>query len=445
MMKVAIIGSGIAGLTANWALRQSGISTTIFESRNSFGMALHSIRLDLEGHTETGDVPSRMFNEILWPTLFRLYHHLGVEFEPVDPSQTFSVAESPDDQSTGNKSYLSLSVANRPIRAVKNLLNPAARRILKQADRLKREGTEFLESSPSDDAISLAEYLNANSYPPEFIYRFLYPTLSSTVCTCSYKALDQYPAKIILQSLHDMAQTSPLLKTKFGTHDVVERLTKNANDVRLQTRVTNIRETQSGVDISFEAEDATKGCSGTEQFDFVIVSTQANHALEMLESPSAAETSVLNRFQYEDVKVVLHTDLSLMPASSRDWATFNMILNQNLDSESAAMCSVLMNRFHSDWEIEQPVIQTINPIKTPDEDQILQAASLQRPVVSRASFDAWTQLESLNRQPKRRVLFSGSYATRGIPLLETGVRSSLNLIDKMGIDNPIAIKTSTIA
>ena len=147
-MKIGIVGSGIAGLAAAWFLRRSpgfDCEVTVFEHQAQIGMDAHSIPLRLpavkssgsnSGHEVRGDVPSRMFNSLLWPRLFQMYQELGVEFESVDASQSFC---------RGRDNYLNLDVANRPQQFAAMMLSGRSRRLLKEAQRFKRMGQEDLD------------------------------------------------------------------------------------------------------------------------------------------------------------------------------------------------------------------------------------------------------------------------------------------------------------
>ena len=286
--------------------------------------------------------------------------------------------------------------------------------------------------------VCFLEYLKRNNYSDEFCFDFLFPTLSSTVCTCSYAALADYPAVILLDALSRMTQDQPLLKTRFGTQDVVRRLTDGVSDIRVKTQVHSMIEQESRVELKFETGERCE----TEAFDHVIVSTQANQAARMLPELSAEETRFLDSFVYENIRVTVHTDEALMPEQRKHWSTFNMISRQAAESSSDvdnslvsqhdAMCTVWMNRFHADWpETSRSIFQTINPIVAPNPSAVIGTAVLQRPVVRSESFQSWDLLDELHAQPGRRIWFSGSYATAGIPLLETAMLGSMSVVQRL--------------
>ena len=166
---------------------------------------------------------------------------------------------------------------------------------------------------------TLADYLQHKNYSKTFIYDFLYPILASTVCTCSYDCLDAYPATVILQTLLNLFGSQPLLRTKYGTQDVVKRLSRGIDDIRYGTTVCAVNLTPDGVRV-----ETTKGQADI--FDHLIVATQANQAQNFLSTPSEAECNMLDSFSYEDVPVFVHQDPALMPVKYKDWAHINLII-----------------------------------------------------------------------------------------------------------------------
>jgi len=259
----------------------------------------------------------------------------------------------------------------------------------------------------------------------ELTQRFLYPILASTVCTCSHEALDRYPAKIILETLDQLNGSEPLQKTKFGSRDAVQRLALGLTDIRLRTNVESISEHDENVCIESRRED---GQTNKEHFDQLIVATQANHTANIVSRLARREQQLIEPFKYESVLVSVHTDTKLLPPQKKHWATFNFVSG---DERRNSSCHVLLNRFHADWQIAQPVIQSIGDLTLPRDDHVLHQFSLQRPVVTADSFDAWSRIQASYSENDRRIWFCGSYASRGVPLLETAVVSSQQVVQRL--------------
>lgn len=378
-------------------------------------MAAHGMSLPGGGHeAESGDVPSRMFNELLWPNLTGLYREIGVAVEEVNPTQSLT-------DSTG-KTYLRFSKAYRPNIDASLVFDSRSRKILAGLRQLFAAAENDLKNGTMAGQ-TLEEYLRSGGYSAELKFGYLYPTLSSTVCTCSYSALADYPALLIFKSLQQLTGESPLQKTVHGTVDVVKRLSKSISKVSLSTTVEKIVREGAYVDITVEQN----GQRSEHRFEHLIVATQANQALKIIDTLVDEERQMLQSFQYENIPVFVHTDCSLMPSERRRWATFNMISSE----ESAAMCSVWMNQFHANWETDVDVFQTIGPTRMPKEELVLGVANLQRPVVNEGSQSGWNMLARLNAQNERSLWFCGSYASEGIPLLESGVASAVSILNNL--------------
>ena len=417
-MRIAVIGSGIAGLVCAHKLCRQSHDVVLFERQASIGVDAHSLDLNEKGAAETvrADVPSRMFNSAQWPELTELYRDVGVETVEVAASQSFSYWE--------GETYLSLENVIRPSRLFGKIFNQKSREILHEISRLQNEGARDLTRSQGIGSATTLEYLTSNGYGDSFIYEFLFPALSSTVFTCSFRGVGNYPAITTLQILQNLTREAPLLRARFGTQDVARRLLRSNIDLRLSADVQRIQPQLDQVQV--QMADGT-----VETFEHLVLATQANTALQLIPSLTAEESSVLNAFCYETIPVYVHTDQRFMPKERKKWSTFNMLVANERD---AAMCSVWLNRFHSEWRQMDPVFQTINAFAAPESALVLAQYELQRPVVNQNSLPAWAALEKLHQQPERRVWFCGSYAGRGTPLLESGVISAtavVNAIEKI--------------
>lgn len=416
-MKIGIIGTGIAGLSAAWLFNRAGHRVILYEKHHALGMDAHSTTFEQEGVGLRMDVPPRIFNVTQWPNLINLYREVGVSFDPIDPSQSFSLL--------GQPNFLNVDVAYQPQPPDGYEITEQLNQIMNDAARLAHGASRDLANGLSVQN-TLADYLQRQNYHQAFIYDFLYPILASTVCTCSYDSLNAYPATVILQTLLNLFGSQPLLRTKYGTQDVVKRLSSGIDDIRYGTTVCAVNPTPDGVRV-----ETTKGKADI--FDHLIIATQANQALDFLSHPSSDEYKMLDAFSYEDVPVIVHQDPALMPINYKDWAHINLIISQD---RSATMCCVWMNRFNPDWQTDQPIIQTINPLVEPQPDSIIARYNLQRPIVNEQSLAGLALLKQLHQSADRRIWFCGSYAAEGVPLLESAVLSSLRVANRLSIQVP---------
>ncbi|MEM7452921.1 MAG: FAD-dependent oxidoreductase [Planctomycetota bacterium] len=360
------------------------------------------------------DVPSRMFNAAQWPSLVALYDELGVDYEPVDASQSFSVAG----RGKQAESFLKLDLAHLP-QFTLQILSARVRKIMSDARRLMKDGRADLDNDNAA-GLTLREYLINNRYSDEFVFDFLYPTLSSTVCTCSFIALDSYPADVVLKCLRNLNIDRGLLRTTHGSIDVVERLTKKLDDLKTGCTVSAINRTHGRVSVTTSA--------GTFEFDHAIVATQANTARNLVGDLTDQEQRILSSVRYEDIHVSVHDDVGMMPVNTNDWSTFNML---STNDRRSASCTVWLNRFHSGWQIDQDYFQTISPGIPVEADDAIASFKMQRPVVDVSTLGNLEELNRLHDDPSRRIWFCGSWASYGVPLLETGVVSATDIAGRI--------------
>ncbi len=440
-MRIGIVGTGIAGLTAAWYLNRAGHHVAVFDQQATFGMEAHCVEFELAVPATTdpavptrrrfySDVPPRMFNSAQWPNLWRLYQELGVETESVNPTKTFATTDQP--------AVLKLGSNYQPKLSADLLLNPSSRAILKDIGRMISAAPWFVErhatlavetSKPNEISVpngwgsepTMRQYLDAHGYSKPFIYQFLYPALSSTVCTCSFESLDRYPAVTLLEAMLRLIEPEGLFRTTHGTRDVVSRLSSGFNEAFLETAICKISQTNSGCSIANHRGDVFL-------FDHVIVATQANAAIGLIDQISDKEKQALQSFRYEQVETIVHTDEALMPPRQKDWSTFNVISNQD---HRSAMCTIHLNRFYPEWNCDAPVFQTIMPLKAPRAETIITQATMQRPVVDLGSARGHELLAEIHSETDRRIWFCGSYASPGIPLLESGVSSAIGVADRL--------------
>lgn len=244
-IRIAVIGSGIAGLSAAyWFSQETDIAVTLLEKQARVGMDAYRLDLSAGDSMCSVDVPSRMFNTSQWPRLTQLYDQLGIAYESVDATQSFTRFSQPE-QVTG-ETFLKLDVALRPEQALRQFVRTESRRLLAEASKLMTEGRNDLKTG-LDRSQTLREYLLEKRYTTSFRENFLYPTLSSTVCTCSFAGLDDYPAWIVLSALRRLTDDRHLMRTRHGTKDVVSRLLSPSIKVRTNFIVSNIVGNDHGV------------------------------------------------------------------------------------------------------------------------------------------------------------------------------------------------------
>ncbi len=416
-MKIAVIGSGISGLAAAWYLGKQH-EVTLCERAPRIGMDAHTVEVDHGQGSVHLNAPMRVFFEGYYPTLTRLYREIDVSFEPINYSGSFS--------QFGGSTYFRyknhwLGSRTVPFLAGRSTFNRKAIQIGAELIRFLRQTGKYRRFSSSDlDSLTIQEYLKRNRYSDLFAERFLYPAFAG-ICTCSYESVKAYPASIILKYLDSDLTWSRVNRLSHGTHDVTTRLSAAASEIRCNLNLKAVIRKTNGVQV-------TDGNGYTQDFDHVVMATQSNQAQKLLADATAEEKTTLNRFRYEKSRIVVHTDRRLAPRRRAEWAPVNFMLSKEHDKP---MASIWMNQIYPKLGNETSIFETWNPFREIDKDKILLDANVARPVVSQDSLQGIRELDKLHEQQDRRVWFCGSYASRGIPLLESAVTSARAVSEKL--------------
>ncbi len=425
-MKIAVIGSGIAGLSAAWSLSQQH-DVTLFEKSAHLGMDAHSLDIDLGEGQARVDVPLRVFFDGFYPNLTALYNELGIEFSPINYSASFGDLNGRTYFHYHNYRLGALSV---PFLKGRQSLNRTAFRIGLDCLRFfRRLGLEIVRGI--DDELTLEDFLDARGYSRSFARRFLFPAFAG-ICTCSHESMKTYPAKTVLEYLNSGLLFSSVQRVTDGTQAVVDALADGVQSVRLNTPVHEVGVSHTGARVRVQGD--------TIEFDHVVLATQANQAIKLLTEPSEIERSVLSAFRYEPSRVIVHRDVRLAPSGGvREWAPVNFLL---AEETSTPMATIWLNAIQA-LPSARPVFQSWNPIVQPNPDLVLGEAAFERPVLDTGTLRARRKLDELHRESDRRVWFCGSYASQGIPLLESAASSAFAVAERFGCNRPWAGKSPT--
>jgi len=425
---VAVIGAGLAGLSAAWLLSKQ-YHVTLYERHEKAGMGVFTSDYSSNGIHSRIDIPLRIFTPNYYPSLFALYDYLDIEMEASDhaavyqyllPNQTIEpFFQYKNSKCLGFKfSFLALNTLN-----YKGLvLTLAQYRFFK---------TIQYDVKHSDDlsSITFSEYLGEKTFNPRFINEMLMPALAVTL-TCDFESVGQYPADLILDYLTCGVMQEGIVRAKQGVDGIVPKLTQGY-DVKCAHEVVSIQSQQDTVLLTIKNNILDEQFE--KAFDHVIVASQADIAANMLSFSAGAfdqQSALLKRIPMETSRMVLHTDTNLISNTKRASPESYLLA----DSESRAATTVDLTKAFSSYQDQQPVFQTWHPIKQPAPSSVIAQADFTRPLVTLDSREAVAELQALNTHS--RVKICGSYMANRFPLLDAAVESSVTMARQMGVEIP---------
>ena len=411
--KIAVIGAGVAGITAAYILQRE-YQVTLFEKNNYVGG--HTNTVVLEEGPDKGlpvDTGFIVLNDQTYPNFHRLLRKLSV-----------SVRES--EMSFGYYCKMSgLQYAGTTLSGLfaqrSNLFSKKFLRILVGIVRFCRQARLDLENETFEE-ISLADYLKKHQFSSEMIDHYLIP-MAAAIWSGPRETMFQFPAKHFCQFFRNHGLLSlvnrPTWQTVVGgSHAYVKKfLADFKGELRTEAKIRTLVRESGQVIIYFED-------GSLEQFDKVVIATHADEALKLLAEPTELEARLLGAWSYQANDVVLHTDSSVLPSNRRAWASWNYV--RELDSDEGAGVSVTyhMNRLQG-FESERNYCVTLNRSEPVKEEKLIRRFVYTHPVYTCAAMKTQTELPQINGV--RETYFCGSYFGYGFH--EDAVRSAVKIAE----------------
>jgi predicted NAD/FAD-binding protein len=412
-MRIAVVGSGISGMSAAWLLAEQH-QVTLYEANPRLGGHSHTV----DAPTSLGPTPVDMgfivYNEPNYPNLTALFAALGVETQA--SNMTFAVS-----LDGGATEYAGTELGTLFAQPA-NLVRPRFWAMLYGLQRFYRTVPVSLDAL-DESLISLADYLRRENYPTAFIDDHLLP-MAAAIWSAPPETLGAYPASSFIRFARNHGLISfagrPEWRTVTGgSRRYVERLTaRYADSLRLGRPLQLIRRNAAGVTVIDD-----QGVS--DQFDAVVVATHADQALALLEDPTVAERELLGAFRYERNLAVLHTDPQLMPRRRKVWSSWNYLGRRH--GPKAISLTYWMNRLQA-IEDRTPLFVTLNPATPPRAELVVRTESFEHPIFDAAAVRAQRQLWSL--QGSRRTYYCGAYFGAGFH--EDGLQAGLAVAEAIG-------------
>jgi len=447
---VAVIGSGVSGLTAAYLLRATH-DVTLFEADNRLGGHAHTHDLTAsDGSERAVDSGFIVHNDRTYPWLRKLFAELDVEVRPTEMSMSVQCEECALEYAGGRGLRGMLAQPRR-------LLDPKFVRMLLQVRRFHRRATSFLHAqdvpdrssadsgdpgdlgnpfdpAEQDDLRQAAEpdalttygqFLAREGFSQHFVEHYAMPLVSCVWSSGGEDAL-QYPARYLFRFLdhHGMLAVtgSPQWYTVVGgSRTYVERLAATLPDVRRSAAVTDITRKPNGVEITCSPGGAALS------FDRVVIATHADQALSLLTDPSDQEVRTLKAFGYSHNETVLHTDASLLPQATQARASWNYRMSSCSSTGRPPVVTYWMNRLqgHSG---AQDFLVTLNARERIDPGAVIAVMDYEHPIYTTESVAAQSRLAGLATD---RTVYAGAY--HGWGFHEDGCRSGVEAARHFGV------------
>jgi predicted NAD/FAD-binding protein len=407
-MKVAIIGTGIAGNVAAYHLREEH-DITVYEANAYVG-----------GHTNTRDIDTAdgplpvdtgfiVFNNRTYPNFIKLLDEL--EVESLDSEMSFSVRRDRPSLEYNGSTLDGLFAQRR------NVVRPSFLKMIRDILRFNREAPLFLEEERYD--VTLGEYLDAGGYGRGFANDYLVP-MGSAIWSAEPVMMREMPAHFFIRFFRNHGLLSlddrPVWRViKGGSREYVRRLVEGHRDrIRLNCPVRSVERRPDGVVIRAE------GCEA-EHFDAVFMACHSDQALALLSDPTETESEVLGAIPYQPNIAVLHTDDRMMPKRQRAWASWNYHMAGG-DNERVTL-TYHMNRLQR-LTCDEQYFVTLNSAEMIDPGRIIAEIDYSHPVFTAEGVNAQARQEELNGA--NRTYFCGAYWRYGFH--EDGVVSALSAL-----------------
>ena len=416
-MKIAIIGSGISGLSSALLLSQK-YNVTLFESNNRFGGHANTVEIMHKENVIPVDTGFIVYNKLNYPNLVSFFDFLKVE--TIDSDMSFAVS--------ARDGQLEYSGSMKGIFAQKkNFFNLKFYRMLKDIIIFFIFGYKYAFQFKESE--SLGEYVKRCNFSKEFINDHLIP-MSSAIWSCPEKEILNFPAKTLLTFFKNHQLINFIFRPKWRTvkggskqyvNKVIEKLSGNAkNRLILNSKIKSIYCKNDKIEINFE--------ESTEIFDKVIMATHPDQTIKLIKNLDEQSTDILRKFKYQKNIVYLHSDNSLMPKNKKTWSSWNYISSKSEEKSSLTYWMNLLQKINNSLN----VFVSLNPYITPIKSLTYKKIIYEHPIFNTQTNEAQKKMTEI--QGKNNIFYAGAWLRYGFH--EDGIMSAVNISSLLNIKIP---------
>ena len=410
-MKIAVVGSGISGLSAAYYLSKNH-QVDLFEKDDHFGGHSHTIDLNISAKKIAVDIGFIVFNFKTYPNLIKFFNENKIEIEKSDMS--FSVSLRNTIFEYCGKGLDGIFV-NRS-----NLFNLKFLRMFYDIIKFYKKCDHF---DKFNENITLGNFLEKEKLSKEFINYHLIPMVSAIWSMPPYEA-NQMPLKFFLKffqnhGLFKLKNRPQWFTVSNRSRSYVQNiLSKISGEHFKNYNVSKIKSKSSGIDLYYGGE------SEFFNYDKVVIATHADEALSIIDNPTNEEKEILSKFSYRENIAYIHTDKTAMPKNKKAWSSWNSSLKK--DEVNKSSITYWLNLLQN-LRCNEDIFLTLNPYFEIDQSKILKKVKFTHPYFDQSALDHQRELQNL--QNKRNILFCGSYFGYGFH--EDGIKSSIEMLKNL--------------
>jgi uncharacterized protein len=423
---IAVVGSGVAGLTAAYVLTARN-RVTLYEADTRLGGHAHTHFVDRGDGTIVGvDTAFLVHNDRTYPTLCRLFADLGVATRDTDMSMSVR------DDAAGLE-YAGARGIGGLFPSLSSLARPRYLRMLAEVKRFHRAATELLADESAGDGETLGTFVDRHGFSEYFIEHFMTP-LVAAVWSCAPGEATNYPARYLFMFLehHGMLSVfgSPTWRTIVGgSATYVEAIAQRVAEVVAGEPVRSVQRWADGVLV-------TAGAAGPRSFDAVVIATHPGQALSMLAEPTTTEGSVLGSMPYSVNHAQLHTDTSVLPRRPRARASWNYLATLDTDNVLVTYDITRLMRLSG----PRHFLVTLGGRDHVDPSTVISEMTYEHPLYTPESVAAQKLLPTLDDD---KVVFAGAY--HGWGFHEDGAAAGVKAAQRLGAEWPTTKRIEALA
>ncbi len=406
-MKIAVVGSGISGLSAAYYLSKKHV-VDLFEKEDHFGGHSYTIDILLDKKISV-DIGFIVFNNLTYPNLIKFFQENKIQVEKSNMSFSVSVKDTNIEYCGKGISGIFSNISNifniKFLKMFFDIIN-----FYQKSEKLKINNTN----------ITLGEYLKTQNLSKYFIDFHLIPMVGA-IWSMPPNEANQMPLRFFLKFFQNHGLFK--IKNRPQWYTVTNRsrsyvdkvLTKITGEYFKNYKINKIKRLSNSIEIYYGEKNEFFN------YDKVVIATHADDALSLIENPTENESKILSNFKYRNNLAIIHTDENVMPKNKKAWSSWNSFVDpENLDKSSLTYWLNLLQNLKTD----QNIFLTLNPIKKISEEKILKIVNFTHPYFDQKALDIQEKLKTI--QNEKNILFCGSYFGYGFH--EDGIKSSIEMV-----------------